>query len=89
MNIQKSNKSDFLYFFIAIAMAAGVAILIGFPDPDIGLFAALVCRACFGRWCSVTVGPSGNRRSFFILAFLLSRKPLYFSSLFFQYFFKF
>jgi len=41
MNIQKSNKSDFLYFFIAIAMAAGVAILIGFPDPDIGLFAAL------------------------------------------------
>ncbi len=41
MDIQKSRKSDFIYLLIALAMAAGAAILIGFPDPDIGLFAAL------------------------------------------------
>ncbi len=41
MNVQKSRKTDFLYILIAVAMAAGAAILIGFPDPDIGLFAAL------------------------------------------------
>lgn len=41
MDVQKSRKSEFIYLLIAVAIAAGVAILIGLPDPDIGLFAAL------------------------------------------------
>lgn len=41
MNAQETPKSDFLYFVIAMAIAAGAAILIGFPDPDIGLLVAL------------------------------------------------
>jgi O-antigen ligase len=41
MDIQKSKKSDLIYLLLASFMAAGGAIIVGLPNPEIGLFAVM------------------------------------------------